>query len=161
MCTYQKNEEHKEHKRSEINGSQNSVRFFNLCKVKISQQDAELSKALKRTTQFKPVAVMELKSFPIILKGARKCSVIQASNFKPASSLLQPWKLFRFFIPLIYRFKPLYTGISSGNDSQGESNLDLAPYRFGSRLWIKPTFALIQRNPQTSSHTHFTKLVGI
>lgn len=44
-CTYQKNEEHKEHKCSEINGSQNSISFFNLCEVEVSQNDAELSKS--------------------------------------------------------------------------------------------------------------------
>lgn len=43
--TYQKNEEHKEHKCSEINWSQNSISFFNLCEVEVSQNDAELSKS--------------------------------------------------------------------------------------------------------------------
>lgn len=46
-CTYQKNEEHKEHKCSEINWSQNSISFLNLCEVDITQNDTELSEAIK------------------------------------------------------------------------------------------------------------------
>lgn len=45
--TYQKNEEHKEHKCSEIKWSQNSISFFNLCEVDITQNDTELSEAIK------------------------------------------------------------------------------------------------------------------
>lgn len=53
-CTYQKNEEHKEHKGSEIKWSQNSISFLNLCKVDIAQNDTELSKAIKQNkTQHK------------------------------------------------------------------------------------------------------------
>lgn len=47
-CTYQKNEEHKEHKGHEINWSGNSISFLNLCKVDIAQNDTELRKAIKQ-----------------------------------------------------------------------------------------------------------------
>lgn len=46
-CTYQKDEEHKEHKRSEINWSQNSISFLHLCEVDVTQNDTELSEATK------------------------------------------------------------------------------------------------------------------
>lgn len=45
--TYQENEERKEHKCSEINWSQNAISFLNLCEVDITQNDTELSEAIK------------------------------------------------------------------------------------------------------------------
>lgn len=45
--TYQQDEEHKEHKRSEIDWSQNSISFLHLCEVDVTQNDTELSEATK------------------------------------------------------------------------------------------------------------------
>lgn len=45
--TYQKNEEHKEHERSEIKWSQNPVSFLNLCEVDVTQNDAKLGEAME------------------------------------------------------------------------------------------------------------------